>query len=136
MDSRDNKEPPADFDPKDPTNAPEVAYSCSPIHVYRENEGPEAVVYGDAKEAGFDDGNAHYAEPAGEPVESQQRRPWYKRKRWLVAIVLAIIVVAGAVGGGIAAGVGGSSDQKQATGASSSESQSPDYQSQDNESAR
>lgn len=107
------------YDLRDPSRAPEVAHSYSPIPVVRDSEGLQlGYEYTNGKEAvadeqswGPDEQAAHYGDAA-----IQQRR-WYRRKRWIAAIVLAFLaIVAVAVGAGVGAshirGTGSSGEEQ------------------------
>ncbi|KAK5166056.1 uncharacterized protein LTR77_008317 [Saxophila tyrrhenica] len=98
----------------DPGRAPEVAPSYSPIPVFRESEGLQPVTdHAGGKEVAYYDTNNTDVSPSF----SGARRPWYRRKRWILGILIGVVVViAVAVGAGVAGGnddEGGSQTQKQ-----------------------
>lgn len=100
----DRKESP--YDLRDPSRAPEVAYSYSPIPVVRESEGLQlGYDHSSGKEAVADERSLGSEEQSAQRGDAAVRRPkWYRRKRWMAAVVLAAIaVVAVAVGAGVGA---------------------------------
>ncbi len=126
---------PKNLDPdeelRDPARAPEVAPSHSPEPVFWESEGLQhaGVDYdGGGKEAYYNDvdhtkADNYVAQDDG--AYSSARRPWYKRKRWIAAIVVAVVVV---VAVAVGAGVGASSSQgggKDGKGQNQAEAPSP-----------
>lgn len=117
----DRKESPHGI--RDPSRAPEVAPSSSPIPTERESEGLQVEYdYTSGKEAiasgglvGQDEQAAHYGEPA-----TAKSRKWYRRKRWLLAIALLVVVILAAA---VGAGVGASRPGNELDGQTASEGQ-------------
>jgi hypothetical protein len=82
-------------------SAPEVYhdYAQSMPQVVFDNEHKIPSPYGQAQGSPIieaDDGVAAPALP-------QHRRPWWKRKRWIIAIVVIVLAVVGAIVGGVVA---------------------------------